>query len=497
MRVFLDRKDFRLNVSTFFRTYLPYEEIEYVEDNYDLKFNIEDDFIGLAYYVNGHKKSESYYTKQDLLKLDIPQEEKAKRKRQKKLIRLLIYDVALEVTGKEQPWGILTGIRPTKVVFKLIDKYGLDELVSSNTANIREGYNSSKIIQSLKDDYRISDEKIKLLLNIVNKEYPILNKNKEKEVNIYIGIPFCPTRCLYCSFTSYPIDKWKDRVNSYLDALRREVEFVSKSLDGRHIRTLYIGGGTPTSLDYNGLKVLMDIVNSNYDITTIDEFTVEAGRPDTITLDKLKLLKDSGVNRISINPQTMNQKTLDIIGRRHSTKEIYKAYEEAKSVGFESINMDLIVGLPEETSEDVFNTMKEISKLSPDNLTVHTMAIKRASKLKEERSHYNLTSEDEIREMIKITADMSLDMGLEPYYMYRQKNMLGNFENVGYATRGKECIYNVEIIEEQQSIIAMGAGATSKIVFPDKSIKRIENVKNVEHYISRVDEMIDRKRRVL
>jgi oxygen-independent coproporphyrinogen-3 oxidase len=158
MRVFLDRKDFRLNVSTFFRTYLPYEEIEYVEDNYDLKFNIEDDFIGLAYYVNGHKKSESYYTKKDLLTLDIPQEEKAKRKRQKKLIRLLIYDVALEVTGKEQPWGILTGIRPTKVVFKLIDKYGLDELVSSNTANIGEGYNSSKIIQSLKNDYRISDE---------------------------------------------------------------------------------------------------------------------------------------------------------------------------------------------------------------------------------------------------------------------------------------------------------------------------------------------------
>lgn len=483
MKININNKDFEYEVCTFLKVYYPNENIELVEQDMDYKFNIKDDYIGLAYYEDGHKISESYYDKKDKEILNLPKEKKEKRKEQKRLIKRLMYELINDITSKEQPWGILTGIRPTKVVFNLIDKY------DSNYNLIRK---------ELKEDYKISKNKIDLLIDIVNKEYPILQKNKENEISIYIGIPFCPTRCLYCSFTSYPIDVYKNRVDAYLDALNKEISFVSQNIKDRPIRTIYIGGGTPTSLDNERLKKLMYIVNENFDINKIEEFTVEAGRPDTLNRDKLLTLKTSGVDRISINPQTMNQKTLDIIGRRHTVKQIINSYSEAREIGFNSLNMDLILGLPEETPPDVENTMKEIIKLNPNNLTVHTMAIKRASKLNENIDEYNLTREEEIREMINISANGAKEIDLEPYYMYRQKNMLGNFENVGYAKKGKECIYNIEIMEEQQTIYAIGAGASTKIVYPSENrIERVENVKNVEQYIERIGEMIERKKKYL
>lgn len=391
--------------------------------------------------------------------------------------------VTLSKLAKHQvPWGVLTGIRPTKVIHKY-KNIGLDE---------------SNIKKILLGDYCISQEKVALMMEIASKEDRILTENKEDEISIYIGIPFCPTRCLYCSFTSYSLEEKGNQVDRYLDALIKEIYHVSKILSNRHIRSIYIGGGTPTSLDSGQLKRLLNEVERCFDLDSIQEYTIEAGRPDTIDRVKLKIMKDHNVDRISINPQTMNQKTLDIIGRSHSVEDIINIFNIAREEGHNNINMDLIIGLPGETPADVTRTMREISKLNPDSITVHTMAIKRASRLKQEIIQHDLTKSKDIHDMLSITAKSTNDMEMEPYYMYRQKDTLGNFENVGYARLGKECVYNIQMIAEQQTIIAMGAGAVSKIVYDNGDrIERIPNVRNLEEYVSRVDEMIDRKLSVI
>ncbi len=404
-------------------------------------------------------------------------------KHKKKVLKKAVYDVFCDLTQSSLPWGMLTGIRPTKIVFELMKKYKGD---------------NGLIKTELKRDYGIANSKIDLMLDIVETEMKILNKNKENQVSIYIGIPFCPTRCLYCSFTAYPIHRFKHRIEEYLSALSQEMTFVSNELlrKNKEVRTLYVGGGTPTTLDETELEQLMRRVHQYFDFNTIEEFTVEAGRPDTITKKKLEILKDYGVDRVAINPQTMNQRTLDIIGRKHTVEDIIRTYHLAREVGLDAINMDMIVGLPGETMDDVSHTIQEIKKLDPDNLTVHTLAVKRASRLKENEERYVLQTKEHIEQMLDMVHANTKGMGLKPYYMYRQKNMLGNFENVGYAKQGKACIYNIEIMEEKQTIWALGAGAVSKVVFlNDNRIERIENVKNVEHYMLRIDEMIERKKK--
>ena len=400
----------------------------------------------------------------------------------RQVLKKTLYLALSNLTKCQMPWGVLTGIRPTKVIHKYKNA-GLDE------ANIKK---------ILLDEYCISQEKVALMMEIAGKEDRILTENKQDEVSIYIGIPFCPTRCLYCSFTSYSLEEKGNQVDRYLDVLIKEIYHVSKILSNRHIRSLYIGGGTPTSLDSGQLKRLLNEVERCFDLDNVQEYTIEAGRPDTIDRAKLKIMKDYNVDRISINPQTMNQKTLDAIGRSHSVEDIINIFNIAREEGHNNINMDLIIGLPGETSTDVIRTMHEISKLNPDSITVHTMAIKRASRLKEEIIQHNFTESKDIHEMLSITSMGTQDMGMNPYYMYRQKDTLGNFENVGYAHLGKECVYNVQMIAEQQTIIAMGAGAISKIVYDNgNKIERIPNVRNLEEYISRVDEMITRKLAVI
>ena len=326
-------------------------------------------------------------------------------------------------------------------------------------------------------------------------ERKILDLNGPNDISLYIGIPFCPTRCLYCSFTSYPIDIYAKKADEYIEKLAIEMKFVSEAVKGRNIRSLYIGGGTPTSLSDEQFAVFMEHVAENFDVKNVGEFTVEAGRPDTITPDKLKAMKDSFVSRISINPQTMNQKTLDIIGRRHSVDDIRRAFFMARENGFENINMDIILGLPDEKTSDVENTMIQLEKLSPESITVHTLAVKRASRLKETINDYGLTAAEEMERMIEISSNYAEKIELKPYYMYRQKAMLGNFENVGYAKDGFESVYNVEIMEERQSVIAMGAGGATKLYNPMKNeISRVFNVKSVDDYLARIDEMIERKR---
>ena len=413
-------------------------------------------------------------------KMSIPlEEDSTKYNKQKKLmLKATAYKTLASVSQKRMPWGILTGIRPTKIVHDYLN----------------QGESLQAIKHRLEHIYQISKDKVELMTQVAEAENCILNENKEGEVNIYIGIPFCPTRCVYCSFTAYSIEAKKQQVEAYLEALFKEISFIAKAQEGHPIRSLYIGGGTPTSLNADQFERLLAHIKSVFDLGTIKEYTVEAGRPDTIDREKLEAMKAMGVGRISINPQSMNQKTLDKIGRHHSVEAIQDVFQIAREVGHTNINMDIILGLPGETVEDVKYTLSELKKLSPENITVHTMAIKRGSKLKEVQDTYQLAEVDKIYAMLKQCEVVCAEIGLEPYYMYRQKNMLGNFENVGYTKKGYACIYNVEIMEEQQSIIAAGAGAVTKMVYQHaERIERIPNVKSLEDYITRIDEMIARK----
>ena len=286
-------------------------------------------------------------------------------------------------------------------------------------------------------------------------------------------------------------------MDKYIDALIKEIKAFHDFYEQTPIRSVYIGGGTPTSLDETQLQRLLDAVNMYIPMESVEEWTIEAGRPDTITLEKLQMMKEAGVGRISINPQTMQNKTLEVIGRQHTVDDIIQAFYMAKEVGFHCINMDLIVGLPGENIDDVKETWNQLSLLKPDNITIHTMAIKRASYLHRNQEKYHMMDTNEVEEILAFIEEQAKFMGLEPYYLYRQKNMVGNFENVGYALLGKECIYNVEIMEEKQTILAFGAGAATKIVdLSTNAIQRIENVKDVQHYIERTEEMIQRKNSV-
>ena len=399
-------------------------------------------------------------------------------KEKKRLIKLSLYLCLKEVTRYDPKWGIVTGIRPAKVVNELIDLE----------------YDENFIKTMLMKDYLAREDKADLAIAVAKAERDILSKNKKGDFSLYIGIPFCPTRCLYCSFTSYPLDKYKNIVDLYLDKLIEELEFVSDNVDKNKLMTIYMGGGTPTSLNEAQLERLLRKVNNLFDAKNILEYSVEAGRPDTITKEKLNIMKENHVSRISINPQTMNPKTLEIIGRQHSIDDVRQVYTMAKEMGFDNINMDLILGLPGEKVEEVELTMKEILKLNPASLTVHTLAIKRASRLKENLDDYSFVNIELMEEMLKLGNEYANKMSMKPYYMYRQKNTIGNFENIGYCKAGYECIYNVEIMEEKQTIIAVGAGSTSKIYDCDiNHVSRIFNVKSVEDYLSRFDEMVERK----
>ena len=402
------------------------------------------------------------------------------KKGTKTIIKRSIFNVLDELFKTYVPWGILTGIRPVKIVHNLLD----------------QGLSEEDIRENLKNNYLIKDEKIDLALDIAKRErvfiYPI-DKNK---ISLYVSIPFCPTRCVYCSFPANPMKQFGHLRDKYVKALIKEIKGLAKLLKdtNKDIETLYIGGGTPTALEANQLDVLIKALFEELDLSNIKEFTVEAGRPDTITKEKLEVMKKHNVTRISINPQTMNNETLAKIGRDHNVDDIINCFKMARDLGFDNINMDIILGLVDEDLEMVRNTLEKIKELSPESLTVHTLAIKRASTLKENLDKYELTRYEEMIKMIDLSMRYAKDMGLNPYYMYRQKHMLGNLENIGYAKEGFECIYNIQIMEEKQSNLAVGAGAISKYVYVDEDrIERTDNVKNVEQYIDRVDEMIERK----
>ncbi|RHS78572.1 coproporphyrinogen dehydrogenase HemZ [Firmicutes bacterium AM43-11BH] len=407
----------------------------------------------------------------------------------KKIVTKMVYRFLSEKTGQEMAWGMLTGVRPTKLAMHQMEN----------------GMNEAQAKAFLQEVYCVSEKKARLAVDIACREKALLSKlDYLNGFSLYVGIPFCPSICSYCSFSSSPIDVWSPRMDDYLRALCIELHHIAKETEGKTLNTIYIGGGTPTTLTAKQLEKLLNVIDELFlneeRGAELLEYTVEAGRPDSITKEKLEVICSHPVTRISVNPQTMQQKTLDLVGRKHTVQAVKDIFHLARELGFDNINMDLIAGLPGENAEDMRDTLRQIEELSPDSLTVHSLAIKRAARMAQEQPVRDLHTE--ITEMVEDAAKTAEKLGLVPYYLYRQKNIAGNFENVGYAKADKAGIYNILIMEEKQTIYAAGAGATTKIVLPEKiktengketNLIRIENVKNIEEYIARIDEMIKRK----
>ncbi len=399
----------------------------------------------------------------------------------KNALKRMVYQALAEETGRTLPWGDLTGIRPVKIPMSLLE----------------EGWKNTRIAEYMKETYFCSPGKTALAIATANREKAILEEfDYRTGWSLYVGIPFCPSICLYCSFGSHPLKTWKHMIEPYLEALFKELTFIADRMKGRRLDTIYIGGGTPTSLEAEQMDRLLAKITEVFDLQHLREFTVEAGRPDTITEEKLSVLRKYPVSRISINPQTMNQKTLDLIGRRHTVEETIEVFKTARSLGFDNINMDLIVGLPGEGAAEVSHTLEQIRLLDPESLTIHSLALKRATRLNLFKDQYEEISFENSAEIMEMTEQCARAMDMGPYYLYRQKNIAGNFENTGYSKVDKYGIYNILIMEEKQTIMAAGSGASTKFVFQNgERIERVENVKDLKNYVERIDEMLERKQK--
>ncbi len=401
----------------------------------------------------------------------------------RRLVCCHVFHAMKRITGKvPSEWGILVGVRPVKIARTYLEM----------------GLSEEETITRLQEDYLMSASKASFITEVAVKERPFL-VTEVNHISIYIGIPFCPTHCLYCSFPSALLPKDHTQIVSFLDDLKREITKTAEMIEryGLVVDTLYIGGGTPTSLSDEDFYDLLAFVREQIPLDAVKEFTVEAGRPDTITTKKIEAMCAHGVTRISLNPQTMQEKTLKRIGRNHTVRDIIEIFEQIRQSSISVINMDIIIGLPGETVEDVRDTMMQIQKLDPDNITIHSLAIKRASPLKEKLIEYPLPSFGEAREMFRIAEEMAGEIGMKPYYLYRQRNIQGNLENVGYAKVGAESIYNIRMIEERQTIIGIGPSSTTKILFRDgKTFQNLLHPKNVAVYGEKLDEYLAERDRL-
>lgn len=462
----LNNLKYRYDVYQMFNIYYPLEEIKF-EDRGEYIVNIEENKISLSY--------KDFY-KESILGENIKED-----------IKRLIFSSLKDLTGDYYPWGILVGIRPSKIALKYLE----------------EGKSDEEIIEIFRTKHLASEDKAKLCIEVAKKEKESVNKD-EKNIAIYIGMAFCPTRCFYCSFTANPIGGNKKLVNPYLEALTYEIREMKNYVDerGLKIESVYFGGGTPTAVNNEEFEAIMkEIYTAFVNERNIIEFTVECGRPDSITLEKLETMKKYKTTRISINPQTMNDNTLKMIGRGHTSEDVVDKFNLARELGFNDINMDMIIGLPGEGIKEAEYTAKEILKLKPDSLTVHGLSLKRASILYENfilKKGIQIKKQEELSSMYEVSRELADSLEIKPYYMYRQKNMVGNMENLGYSKEGKECLYNIQMIEDKQTIIALGADAVSKVVFlEDTRIERFGNVKDIREYTSRIKEMVEEKKKLL
>lgn len=415
-------------------------------------------------------------------------------------LKMASYQLLCMTTGRMLPWGDLTGVRPTKIAM----------------SQLRAGKSYEEAVENYLDVYDVSPRKAELATKVAKNEMEITaDIDLDNDYCLYVGIPFCPSRCLYCSFTSYPIALYQDKAVEYIDKLKQEIAYVADAYKNKRLVAIYIGGGTPTSISHELLEELLGAIDKAYclgkysiaddkdveqnkDRACLKEYTIEAGRPDSITVEKLRVMKNHGVTRISINPQTMNDETLKTIGRAHTSSQAKEAFAMAREEGFDNINMDLIAGLPGENLDSMRYTLDEIKKLSPESITVHSLAIKRAANLKQQMSEYGEIIHQDVDGMLDMVSDVATELSMEPYYLYRQKNIGGNLENVGYSKKGLECLYNILIMEEMTDIIAVGAGASTKLTYHSENrVERVENCKSVDDYIARFDEMIARKKRFL
>lgn len=482
IKILIEGHDYKHDLFELVRVFFPGEEIEFVAE-YDKGFeglfinssllNLEGKLEAVSKIFNHNK-----LVKEILIDINNIHIQGLPRNRViKNAIKKSIYELLINLSDQEVPWGILTGIRPIKVAHDLLNNYS----------------NKEEAKRILMQEYCIYEDKADMMINIADSQRKHIYPLDEKKYSLYIGIPFCPSRCSYCSFPAFAIGNDYSKVERYVDTLIEEIKAVKEMMEGKWLNTVYIGGGTPTSIKEKDLERIIVTLLDVFKDEDIQEFTVEAGRPDTLNFQMLKMLKYRGIDRISINPQTMNSNTLKRIGRNHDITSIIKTFKMAKDLGFNIINMDIILGLPGETLDDVAYTLNEIQKLNPENLTVHTLALKRGSRLINENQDNKASHE--IQRMLELTGIKASEMGMFPYYLYRQKQMVGNLENIGYSKANKESIYNISMMEEKETIIGVGLGAVSKIYYPkENKIKRIPNFKDLNEYNNRIEELIERKK---
>ena len=392
-----------------------------------------------------------------------------------------LYRCMSYLTGKTPEWGVITGVRPVKRVNLLL----------------REGKSEEEIRQYMKERYLCSDKKTDIALKTAYTQENILKTLDKNSFGLYVSIPFCPTRCSYCSFVSSSVESAKKLIPEYVRQLCEEIEYTANICKraGIYPDSVYFGGGTPTTLSASQLEAVMGKITDCFDMSRVREYTVEAGRPDTVTREKLEVIKKMGAGRVSINPQSINDRVLEAIGRRHTAEQFFQAFDLARAVGFDVINTDIIAGLPEDTSDSFRNTVDTLISKKADNITVHTLSIKRAARLNHEGTDEALNNP--AGDMVDYATDKLLSLGYRPYYLYRQKNMLENQENIGWAKEGKESLYNIYIMEEVQTILAVGAGGSTKLVdIEGGRLERVFNYKYPNEYLKGFDEIVRRRRAI-
>ena len=388
------------------------------------------------------------------------------------------YLAAIQLLPQVPAWGALAGVRPTKL----------------STKFLLEGGTEAGAKAMLRDVYYVTEPRRELALDCSRSTVRAAGLMEDRDLSLYVGIPFCPTRCAYCSFVSRSVGKRTELLEPYLEALFREIQLTGELMasSGKTVRTIYIGGGTPTTLSTQQLCRLLDTIRRSFDLSRLLEFTVEGGRPDTLDEEKLLAIREHGADRMSINPQSMVDTVLKASGRPHRSADILKSYEQARNAGYKAINMDLIAGLPTDTFEGFRHSLDTVAALEPANITVHTLALKKGADLFERR--VELPSASQVTEMVEYANDTLRALGYKPYYLYRQKYMSGSFENVGWSKEGLDCLYNIYMMEELHTIVSIGGGGMNKVNFPDGSLKRFHNPKFPEQYIEMIDSVLQQKR---
>lgn len=427
------------------------------------------------------RKADNLYTYEQQSHLHVDESIKAGTNR---LIKLNLYHIFCEkLQANVAPWGILHGVRPTKIVHRFMEN----------------GLSREEVINRLQCDYEVQLDKANLITDIAYLQLPFFEKLKDPNlISIYVGIPFCPSRCLYCSFPSSILPS-NEIIRKYLHTLNYEIEKIKALIDqyGFKVQSIYVGGGTPTSLNENDFDDLLALVTKSFKGSDVEEFTVEAGRPDSITLAKAQSIVKYGADRVSVNPQTMQDRTLELIGRKHKSADIIRAFKEVKKAGIEHINTDLIIGLPGENEKDAKDTIEKVIDLAPDDITLHALALKKGSELKLIKDDIVLPDDETVQSMAKIMTGAIDKYGLIPYYIYRQGYMSGQLENVGYSRKGSEGIYNINIMGERQTILGVGGAATTKITYPGKRLQTSFNAKDLYTYLNSIDKYINRRELLL